>query len=172
MAKIVQIKEKKGKVLREIAKIVSIEEIKTPKLQQEINDMKEALAEQSDGVALAAPQIAISKRIFIVNPTIFMEMEISTENNISNVFINPEIIKKSTDNKLMDEGCLSVRPLYGKVRRSSRATVKALNENGKEFQLEATGLLAQIFQHETDHLNGVLFIDRATEIYELKEHED
>lgn len=172
MAKIVQIKEKKGKVLREIAKAVSIDEIKTPKFQQEITDMKDALATQSDGVALAAPQIAISKRIFIVNPQIFKEMNITNENNVSTVFINPEIIKKSNDNKLMDEGCLSVRPLYGKVRRSSRATVRALNENGDEFQLEATGLLAQIFQHETDHLQGVLFIDKAIEIYELSEHKE
>lgn len=169
MPKIVQIKESKGKVLREIAKTVSLDEIKTDKFQKIVKDMKDALATQSDGVALAAPQIAISKRIFIVNPVIFKEMEISNENNVSTVFINPEIIKKSNDNKLMDEGCLSVRPLYGKVRRSTRATVSALNEFGEKFELEATGLLAQIFQHETDHLNGVLFIDKATEIYELKE---
>jgi peptide deformylase len=67
----------------------------------------------------------------------------------------------------MTEGCLSVRPLYGKVRRATRATIEAYNENGKKFTKEGVGLLAHIFQHETDHLNGILFIDKAKNLQEI-----
>jgi peptide deformylase len=71
----------------------------------------------------------------------------------------------------MEEGCLSVRYLYGKVRRSKKATIEAYNEHGKKFTAGASGILAQIFQHETDHLNGILFIDKAKQIEEiLPEH--
>ena len=66
----------------------------------------------------------------------------------------------------MPEGCLSVRPLYGKTFRSTKATITAYNKNGKKFTRGASGLLAQIFQHETDHLNGILFIDHAKDIKE------
>ena len=84
------------------------------------------------------------------------------------IFINPVITKISSDKKKMDEGCLSVRPLYGVVKRSSRATVLAKDQNGDEFEISASGLLAQIFQHEIDHLDAILFIDKATNIKELK----
>ena len=67
----------------------------------------------------------------------------------------------------MEEGCLSVRYLYGKIRRSKKITMKAYNENGKIFQRGASGLLAQIFQHENDHLDGKLFIDKAKDIEDL-----
>jgi len=67
----------------------------------------------------------------------------------------------------MNEGCLSVRPLYGKVRRATRATVEAYNEKGKKFKMEGTGLLAHIFQHETDHLEGILFTDKAKDLREI-----
>jgi peptide deformylase len=79
-------------------------------------------------------------------------------------FINPEIVKISRKKHLLEEGCLSVRWLYGKVERAEKASVIALNEDGKKFRADASGLLAQIFQHEIDHLNGILFIDTAIEI--------
>ncbi len=68
---------------------------------------------------------------------------------------------------MLDEGCLSVRFLYGKIKRSEKATVTAYDETGKKFSYSGTGLMAQIFQHETDHLNGILFIDTAKDVEEL-----
>jgi len=165
MSKIVQKDEKSGKVLREIATPVDfVKEKKT--LPKMLNDMREAMFSQSDGVALAAPQIGLSKRIFILHPMVYRE-ENKYKGPRELTFINPKIIKISKDKKLMEEGCLSVRPLYGKVRRSSRVTIEAYDENGKKFKIGGTGLLAQAFQHETDHLEGVLFVDKAKELYEL-----
>src|SRR3990167_7584579 len=87
------------------------------------------------------------------------------------VFINPEIIKLSKKKYWAPEGCLSVRWLYGKVFRADKATVRAYNENGERFTRGASGLLAQIFQHEIDHLNGILFIDTAKDLEELNPEE-
>lgn len=164
MTKIVQKDTKEGKVLRDIAKEVSPKEIGSDKLSKILHDMRIALEGEDDGVALAAPQIAVSKRIFVVSPRVFR----NDPENMQLVFINPEIVKKSNDKKSMEEGCLSVRPWYGKTKRASRATVKALDENGNEFTLEGSGLLAQIFQHEVDHLNGILFSDHAKDLIELE----
>jgi len=82
------------------------------------------------------------------------------------VFINPKISKLSKEKEWLPEGCLSVRWLYGKTYRSKKAMITAYDEKGKKFQRGASGLLAQIFQHETDHLKGVLFTDHAKDIRE------
>lgn len=152
-----------NKILRQ--KTDSVSNFNTPELSKLIKEMFESLEKESDGVALAAPQIAVSKRIFIVSPKI---PGIEKEHT---VYINPEIIKQSNDKKKLDEGCLSVRWKYGKTKRSSRVTVSAKNEKGENFIIEGVGLLAQIFQHEIDHLNGILFIDHATNIEDLPPHE-
>jgi peptide deformylase len=166
MNQIVQKDEKGGKVLREIATPVDfVKEKKT--LPKMLEAMRAAMFSQEDGVALAAPQIGLSKRIFIVNPMVYRE-ETKYKGPKELTFINPKIIKISKDKKLMEEGCLSVRPLYGKVRRSSRATIEAFDEKGQKFEISGNGLLAQVFQHETDHLDGILFVDKAKELYELK----
>lgn len=159
MKKIVQ---QDDTVLRKIASPIAISSIKTPEVQSMIKDMFEALASQKDGVALAAPQIACSKRAFVVSHHIF-----DTGLIVPLVYINPEIIKKSKDSKNMEEGCLSCRWWYGKTKRASRVTVRAFDETGKEFIQEGKGLLAQIFQHEIDHLDGVLFIDHAKDLKEI-----
>jgi len=166
------------KVLRKISKEVPISSITKPKIQQVLVNMSEALHSQNDGVAIAAPQIGESLRIFLVSGRIFDEDFIrgqgSTEGNSYKknrkddmVFINPIFKKISKDKKLMSEGCLSVRPIYGKVRRATKATVEAYNEKGDKFIMEGTGLLAHIFQHETDHLDGILFIDKAKDLQEV-----
>jgi peptide deformylase len=165
MSKIVQIKEKEGLVLREISKPVSKDEFGTNELNDILEKMKESLSKESDGVALAAPQIAISKRIFIISPLAYKNEKHNGKKHF--IFINPVIEKISKDRKLMDEGCLSVRPLYGRVRRASKATIQAQDENGKKFEMSASGLIAQIFQHETDHLDGILFIDKAKNVFEI-----
>lgn len=171
MIKIVQ---QEDKILHEIAKPVPIDEIKSEKIQKIITEMKEALDSQDDGVAIAAPQISVPLRIFVVSKRAFEiqneETEVNEENKNLNddlVFINPEVIKLSKKKQFLEEGCLSVRWLYGDVNRSTNATVRAYDEKGEQFTRGAGGLLAQIFQHETDHLNGVLFIDKAKNIEEI-----
>lgn len=170
--------QKENKILRQKAKEVPISDIKKPKIQKIISDMNIALDREYDGVAIAAPQIAIPLRIFIVSGMIFDENfirgEIITKKIIDErvkkpnlIFINPVIKKISSDKKLMTEGCLSIRPLYGKVRRATRAIVEAYDESGKKFTLEGSGLLAHIFQHEIDHLEGILFTDKAKDLKEF-----
>ena len=171
----VTIVQSEDKVLRKKSKDIPLESITKPKIQKIIGDMNEALDSQYDGVAIAAPQIGISLRLFIVSGKVFDENfirgEKPTKHNIKKhrnmVFINPIFKKTSKDRKLMMEGCLSVRPLYGKVRRATRATVEAYDEHGKKFTKEGTGLLAHIFQHETDHLDGILFVDKAKDLQEV-----
>jgi len=166
------------KILRKISKEIPIKSITKTKIQKIIADMNEALDGQYDGVAIAAPQIGVSLRLFIISSKIFDENFIRGEKPIKQktlnkkrepnlVFINPIIKKISKDKKLMTEGCLSVRPLYGKVRRATRVIIEAYNEYGKKFTKEGSGLLAHIFQHEIDHLDGILFIDKAKDLQEI-----
>ena len=159
-----KILQKEEKVLRHIAQEIPIREIKTTRIKKIIKEMSLALASQNDGVALAAPQIGYSMRIFVVSNKIFPAE--SKENSVPKdlIFINPKISKLSREKIWVPEGCLSVRPLYGKTFRSTKATITAYDENGQKFIRGASGLLAQIFQHETDHLNGILFIDHAKDI--------
>ncbi|MCC6323169.1 peptide deformylase [Candidatus Nomurabacteria bacterium] len=158
--------------LRAHAQAVPIKDIGSPKIQKILSDMKKSLAGEDDGVAIAAPQINVSLRIFVISGKVFNEnfvrggANMEMTKNEDKVFINPKIIKISRDRKLLSEGCLSVRPMYGKVRRATRASVEAYDENGKKFTLNGSGLLAHIFQHETDHLDGILFIDKAKDLHE------
>jgi peptide deformylase len=141
-----------------------------------IADMHEALSTQDDGVAIAAPQIGVSKRIFIVSRRVFLmdrdgnwvrpKEELDNYDDV--VFINPVILNRSKKQEWMPEGCLSVRWKYGRVARATKATVRAYNEKGEEFTRNGSGLWAQIFQHEIDHLNGLLFIDKAKHVEQVE----
>src|SRR5581483_3546621 len=152
-----KILQKEAAVLRKVAEPVS--EIKSEKTKKILAEMKQALDSQDDGVAIAAPQIGYSLRIFVISP------KITSSPNL--VYIKPVIQKISKNKKLVEEGCLSVRYLYGQVSRSTKATIEAYDENGKKFTKGASGLIAQIFQHEVDHLNGVLFTDKAKSLEEI-----
>jgi peptide deformylase len=173
----VEIVQSDNPVLRKISKEILPASITGKDIQKVIFDMNEALNSQYDGVAIAAPQIGLSLRMFIVSWKVFDEKYMSgqiidpeyesSKKNSNLIFINPIIKKISKDNKLMMEGCLSVRPLYGKTRRSTRVTVEAYDHTGKKFTKSGSGLLAHIFQHEIDHLNGILFIDKAKDIHEV-----
>ena len=157
-------------VLRNIAKEIPIKDIGTPQIKKLLKDMSEALDTQKDGVAIAAPQIGIPLRVFIVSGKLF---DISGDVDLSHpdlVFINPEITKISKNTSDEEEGCLSVVGKYGTVSRASKATVRAFNENGEVFERGGSGLLAKIFQHEMDHLNGVLFIDKAKDIHNTEQN--
>jgi peptide deformylase len=133
-------------------------------LAETIRQMFALLKAEDDGVAIAAPQIGIAKQIFVIAPKVAKTLK---ENHL--VYINPKITKCSQEKKYMDEGCLSVRWLYGQVLRHTRVTITAYDENGVKFQRGAGGLLAHIFQHETDHLAGRLFIDTAINITKLSD---
>lgn len=159
------IKQKDEPVLRMKARAVTPEEIGSENLTKILANMQSALHDTNDGVAIAAPQIGVSLRIFLVHGSVFADRADTPDED--KVFINPEIISTSSRKELIDEGCLSVRRVYGKIERSTQATVRAQNEHGETFEMGASGLLAQIFQHETDHLNGILFIDKASELREI-----
>lgn len=168
MAKIVT---KENKILKEIAKDVPPELFGTKKLAQIISDMSTALAREDDGVALAAPQIGLSLRLFVVSGKVLSygsQDEPTTKKEPDLVFINPEITSLSKTKRDFDEGCLSVRWLYGQVKRATKATIIAYDFNGKKFTRSASGLMAQIFQHEVDHLNGVLFTEKARNLQEYE----
>lgn len=157
----VSIVQEPEKVLRQVAAQVPLAEIKSSNIQRILEDMRVALAGEDDGVAIAAPQIAQSLRIFII------AQRASKKFTQDMVFINPEIIRIGKAKEDLSEGCLSVRWKYGLVRRSNTATVRAYNEHGNEFVMSGRGLLAQIFQHEIDHLDGILFIDKARNVEDV-----
>lgn len=176
----VEIVQKEAPVLRSIAEPVNPKDFGSPRLKKILSDMSSSLEKEEDGVAIAAPQIGVPLRIFVVSHRAF-EFE-NERNDLSKqpaekpkysdmVFINPEIISLSRKKVWMPEGCLSVRWLYGEVFRANKATVRAYDENGKIFTRGGSGLLAQIFQHETDHLNGTLFIDTARHLEKITKEE-
>jgi len=173
-----EIVQREGPILKEVCLPVSEKEIDTTAFRKILDRMQSILETQKDGVALAAPQIGINKRIFVVSPRAFEIINAEKETTDPEgksikpkkehlIYINPEISKLSRQKKLLEEGCLSVRYAYGKVYRHERATVTALDEKGQRFTRGAGGILAQIFQHETDHLNGHLFIEKAEELEEV-----
>ncbi len=172
---VVSILQKGHKVLAQKATIVSQAEIKSSRIKKVIADLIDALEKEDDGVAIAAPQIGIPLRIFVVSKKVFTlhmtdeeREEAEKKGGLKHlVCINPEITKLSREKDWMDEGCLSVRYLYGKVRRSKKVLLRAQNENGEFVTLSGKDLIAQIFQHETDHLNGILFFEKAKDLVDI-----
>lgn len=161
--------------LHQIAEEVPVEDISSPKIKKVLKDMRSALesynAKGFTGVAIAAPQIGIPLRIFLVHDT---SKNRDAENSLPDlVAINPKIIKLSKKKSIVGEGCLSVPDEYGTVKRAAKATIRAFDEHGKEYEYGGSGLLAQIFQHECDHLDGILFIQRAEKVWskdDMDEH--
>lgn len=171
MEKIVQ---NGASILRETAKPVPEEMFATPELEEILEAMQKALDPELEGVALAAPQIGIPYRIFVVRTDRTITPPPMEENTTrvappaqNDFYINPEIVKTSRKRTDMDEGCLSVRGIYGTTKRHERVTITARTPEGNHIKRGAGGLLAQIFEHEIDHLNGTLFIDHATHLVEI-----
>src|SRR5512133_1036996 len=135
-------------------------------LQTLIDDMIETMR-QAPGVGLAAPQIGLSERIIVVEYFEHEEDE-EVEDAPKKVWavLNPEIVKPSEEMVMGIEGCLSVPGLVGEVERHAALQVKGLNRHGKPMKIKAEGWLARIFQHEIDHLNGVIFTDRAARVWQ------
>ena len=117
-------------------------------LQRLIDNMVETM-QQANGVGLAAPQVGVSLRVAV--------LQMPEEEPFA--IINPEIVKSSGEMEV-GEGCLSVPGYHGELKRSASVTVKGLNREGGKIRIKATSLLAQALQHEIDHLNGILYIDR------------
>lgn len=123
-------------------------------LQKLINDMVETMY-SVHGIGLAAPQIGVLKRVIIVD-TNLTEVKYTPI-----ILINPEIVSAEGE-ILSEEGCLSIPGFITKLKRNEKVFVKALDRNGKKIEIEGTGLLARALQHEIDHLNGILIIDRIS----------
>ena len=169
-----------AEVLRGVATPVREELFGSAELSTLIKDMSEALDVEPDGVALAAPQVGVSWRLFIVRkdrveplPPLATEEEApaAPRSALVEVYINPEIVKTSRKRAKADEGCLSVRGIYGTTFRHERVTIAARLPDGTPLTRGAGGLLAQIFEHEVDHLNGILFTDSAENVVEITHHE-
>lgn len=116
------------------------------------------LMKDTNGIGLAGPQIDDSRRFFIIE----------VDDSIRRVFINPQIMQMSKETCPYEEGCLSIPGEYEEIIRPEKIKIQALDENGKSFVLEADGILARAIQHENDHLNGILYIDRGDEKFREK----
>jgi len=138
-------------------------------LQTLLDDMVETMRE-APGVGLAAPQVGLSERVIVVEYYEKEEME-EIEEAPKKVWavVNPEIVKASEEKLIGIEGCLSIPGLLGEVERHAEVQVKGLNKHGKPLKIKARGWLARIFQHEIDHLNGVLFTERAVRVWQPKQ---
>jgi len=155
-------------VLRKVAQPVPQKDIGSPRLSRIIKEMKDALEKEEHGVAIAAPQIGVSLRLFVVSRKVFRETQVRMEEaalpSEDLVFINPEFVRKSRRSHKTSEGCLSVRGIFGTTLRHDKASLRAYDEAGQRFVWNGSGLMAQIFEHEMEHLEGILFIDHATDL--------
>lgn len=148
--------KKDEKILRRKAVVFDFEKHQPAETRKLIQDMRNTM-KKAAGVGLAANQIGLDIRVFVAE----------FDNKFYAVF-NPEIIKQSKETDRLDEGCLSVPGVYGNVKRSERVIITGFDKNGKRLRINAWGFLARIFQHEVDHLNGTLFIDKAEHVHVAK----
>ena len=166
-------------LLREKSHEIPLKDIGSPRIKKLIDDMKKLLAKEEFGVALAAVQVGEPVRLFIVSgralardsrnaPDEPDKKEESTRLP-DQIYINPELIKLSRGKKNKHEGCLSIRGKWGEVPRAEKASVRAYDENGIRFTRGASGFLAHVFQHEMDHLEGILYSDKASKLYDEQE---
>lgn len=139
-------------------------------LQELIDDMVETMRE-AKGVGLAAPQVDISQRVIVIEYAEGQEdpeAEDEPKDPKLYILVNPEITRQSNETVTANEACLSLPGYFGEVERYETVTVKGQNRRGDDVKLKAQGWLARVFQHEIDHLDGVLYIDRATDIWKVE----
>jgi peptide deformylase len=153
-------------LLHKAAKKVSVLELRMPLTQQLIDDMIETMY-QAPGIGLAAPQVGVGKRIFVAD---------TGEERHPLAFINP-VLTQFAGEQTSVEGCLSIPGKIGDVTRAESCVLSGLDRHGKKMRVEASGLMARCFQHEVDHLDGVLITDKAANIREaipaeVGEHEE
>lgn len=155
-----QIRKVGDEILRKKSRVV--EKI-DDRIIELLNDMHETLKASDDGIGLAAPQIGILKRLVVI--------DLSEEDGEIYKLINPVIVK-SKGEQICREGCLSVPNVLGDVVRPKEVLVEALNEKGEKIKIKAKDLLAVVLSHEIDHLDGVLFVDKATELFDNIDEEE
>jgi peptide deformylase len=155
MPELLKIIKNPNPILRKKSSLVRDDEINQEDFKSLIKDMKRTMIEK-DGVGLAAPQIGKNKRIIVVN----------TKDGVI-AMINPRIKNKSFLKEWDEEGCLSVPGIYGKVKRSKKLKCEYTAMDKKRIIISAQGFFARIIQHEIDHLNGILFIDKAKNIRKI-----
>jgi len=163
--------QKDNKILRASAKPVA--DATSKEIKKIISFMAEAMFKEPDGIGIAAPQVGENLRIFLIAKDVLTPEKLNDPDYIKNrsreylLFINP-VLKKHSAKKSKDlEGCLSVRGEYGEVTRPEKVTVEYFDEHGKKRTRGASRLLARVIQHEIDHLNGVLFTDKAKNLRKL-----
>lgn len=144
-----EIVKEPNKILRN--KLKKVKEI-TPEIKALISDMRKMMVE-ARGVGLAANQVGQDLQLFVI------DKKLAEENNVPDAYINPEVTEYSKDGGEMEEGCLSLPDYWQQIKRSKKIKIKALDENGKKIKIKARGLLARVFQHEYDHLQGILIKD-------------
>lgn len=157
MAKLLPIKIYPCPVLRQKSRELKVEELQKKEIKQLLLDM-DLTMKKKDGLGLAAPQVGHNVRLIVIN----------TKDG-SLVLINPKILRKFWRKEILEEGCLSLPEIFGLVKRSTKIKLIALNKNGKKIKFSASGMFARVLQHEIDHLDGVLFIDKVSEIVKGKE---
>ncbi len=172
------IPEAENPVLRGISREIPVNEISSTHIQRLIAEMKALLSSEEYGVALAAPQVGEALRLFIVSGRALArgsrnapdeeEKKAEAPALPDQVYINPVVTKVSRGRTDKNEGCLSIRGYWGMVPRAEKVSVRAYDEHGRAFTRGASDFLAHIFQHEMDHLDGILYTDKATEVYEEK----
>ncbi len=136
--------------------------------QELVKNMIDTMRE-APGVGLAAPQVSVPMRLIVVE---FGDEENEETPPKLYVLVNPEIVSASEEKVIGIEGCLSVPDLVGEVERHVRISVKGLNRHGKPVRINAEGWLARIFQHEIDHLDGIVYTDRATKVWKPKPEDE
>jgi peptide deformylase len=156
-------KEEK-KFLSQKTKEFDFKMFNSKELTQLINKMKKIMRD-SQGIGLSANQVGLPYRFFIAEVP-------SKEGNKFYAIFNPKIEKIEGEKLELEEGCLSVPGVYGKTPRYEKITISGFNRYGKPIKIKAWGLLAHVFQHEIDHLDGKLFIEKAKELYEIKNQKD
>lgn len=147
------------KILRQSTKKIDFKNFSKKELKELIINLRSVM-KKANGVGLSANQIGESLSVFVAQL-----------GEKFYVFINPEITKKSKEIVVLEEGCLSVPGYFGMVERPEKITIIGYDQKGKKIKIKAWGVLARVFQHEIDHLNGVLFTDKAKSLYKITDKE-
>jgi len=161
---------KEKKFLRQKTAAFDFKKYNRKEITELIKQMREIMTE-AVGVGLSANQLGLNLRLFVAQiraTKLRSANSIVSEDQKFYAIFNPEIVKASKEKSLLEEGCLSVPGYYGEVERPEKITLVGQDRYGKKIKIKAWGLLARVFQHEVDHLNGILFIDKTKKVYKVE----
>lgn len=165
---------KGAKILKTVLKEVPKAMFGGKKLEEMVSRMSASLRTTEHGVAIAANQIGIHYRLFVVRGFVLEgkgRHDEGSDDLPDKAFVNPKILKMSKKKELMEEACLSVPGFHGTIYRAIKTTVRAVDESGKKFERGGSGLLSEAFQHECDHLDGILYTEKAEEVFATPQEE-